>query len=229
MTRIGPLRFFGIVSLHSPLMILALALVGCAAGGAVLVHPGSGSRALVPVLVVQMFAASTGFAVHARRGHLDLLLTGGPSRRRIAGAHLVMSTTPGLAVWFFVALVEIACRPPRLAVCTTGSAVAMAVVSGVSWAITVPFPRLSGAIAWMLVGVTVLAVVPRAQAVAFGAADSTLAEVLVVLACPLALAGHPIGAADAHVAGAALALAACAIGAALAWMTNTDVALEAAQ
>jgi hypothetical protein len=72
-------------------------------------------------------------------------------------------------------------------------------------------------------------VVPRAQAVAFGAADSTLAEVLVVLACPLALAGRPIGAADAQVAGGALALAACAIAAALAWMTNTDVALEAAQ
>jgi len=229
MTRMTALAYFGVASLHSPLMMLGIAAVGSVTALTLLLDGQAGTRAVVPVVIVQLFAASTGFAVRARRGHLDLLLTGGTSRSRVAVAHLVMSAAPGLIVWLLVGLVEFAGRPPRLTVWTSGSAAAMALVSGISWAVTVPFPRLSGAIGWTLLGVTILTIVPGAPvAVSGGAAGPGLTPVLVI-ACPFSVAGRSLAAGDALGVGSALGVAAAAVAGALLWITRADVALEAAQ
>src|SRR5205085_8793178 len=60
---------------------------------------------LVPVLVLQAFSASTGFAAPARRGYFDLLLARGEPRVRIALVQWVAAILPGCASWCLLALV----------------------------------------------------------------------------------------------------------------------------
>ena len=81
---------------------VTLVAVGAVAAIGLLLDPMVRGHAAAPVVFAQMLAASTGFAVRARRGHLDLLLTGGQPRLDAAAAHLVMSIAPGVAVWLSV-------------------------------------------------------------------------------------------------------------------------------
>ena len=50
-------------------------------------RPSRSAGAMVPVLLLQLFAASSGFEVPARRGHYDLLLTSGHHRIWMALVH----------------------------------------------------------------------------------------------------------------------------------------------
>jgi hypothetical protein len=231
MSAIAPLRFFLVTPLHSPLLLLALAGVGIVTSAALFLDPAVSVKAAVPVVFVQMVAASTGFAVRARRGHLDLLLTGGTSRFRVAVAHLAVSTAPGLAIWLAVGIVEVAATwGSSSATLSAGSGVAIAIVSALSWAITVPYPRLSGGIAWMLAMVTLVAMSPYGGDVVAGVNDApTAARGLLYLLCPFLLIGRSLSVADVPAVVPALAVAACAVAIALTWMTQVDVPLEASQ
>jgi hypothetical protein len=230
MKPIGAIRFFCVVPLHSPLLLFALAAVGVVTAAAVVLDPAAGAKAAVPVMSAQLVAASTGFAARARRGHLDLLLTGGPSRLRVALGHLAMSTAPGLAVWAALGAVEIvASGGSSRATLSSGSATAIGVVSSLAWASTVPFPRLSGGIAWMLLMVTLLAISPHARHLASGATDASFVAGSLYLLCPFLLIGRTLAIEDLVAVAPALAASMVAVAGALTWIVLTDVPLEASQ
>lgn len=225
-------RFFWCVAPIPPLMAPAMAAVGVVAGGLVVAHEGRAAAALVPLLLLQMFAASSGFMVPARRGHYDLLLTGGCHRLAVALTHWSVSVAPGLVVYGAVAAAASLAGDEDAAILYgPGALAALALVSTVPWAATVGLPRFTGAIAWLLA----LAV---AQAV--GGGDALQARVLegaplivelqagvLFTLNPAALIAEP----DAPAAAIAipLLLAAGSMAAASLWLSGRDIPLEAAQ
>jgi len=231
MNSITPIRFFRVVSLHSPLLLFALGAVGIVTTSAVIMDPTAGAKAAVPVTFAQIVAASTGFAARARRGHLDLLLTGGPSRVSIALAHLAMSVAPGLATWLVVGMFEVAVSgAASAATLSSGSLVAMTVVSSLAWAATVPFPRLSGGIAWLFAMVTLFAMSPYARDALAAVTDAPpIMKSLLYLICPVRLVGRTLTVDDLPAVVPAIVLSTAAVIAALAWMVHVDVPLEASQ
>src|SRR2546428_3355733 len=149
--RIRPLRFFRVVFLHSPYLLVGLALVGILGIVTVSLDHAEGTYALTPVLLLQMFAVSSGFQVPARRGHFDLLLSGGSTRILIALTHWALSALPGFAVWVVVGLVELVLSEGVHArAFSPGSAAALLLVSALAWALPVPPPRLSGGGVWVV-------------------------------------------------------------------------------
>src|SRR5262245_14949576 len=116
------------------------------------IEPTLGPRAMRPVLLLQSFAAASGFTVPARRGHYDLLLTRGHRRAMVAAVQCAMASAPGIAGWAVLSLVEAALTHPRqAALFTFGTVAALFVVSAVAWALTAPLPKFAGAVGWLLV------------------------------------------------------------------------------
>ena len=228
---VTPWAFFRVVPLHSGFMLSTLAAAGVCAVGVLLVDPRAGGRACVPVVCLQMFAASTGFVVPARRGHFDLLLTGGSSRIRIGLWHLGMSTVPGLAVWLSVALVELALSGGQAArALAPGTLVAMALVSGLAWSSTVRLPRLSGGLGWLLLMLLVAVAAPRGPDMAWPLdAGRGAAAAIAFVACPILLVGRLFDTADLWLLAPSMLAGAGSVAAALLWIVRTDIALEAAQ
>src|SRR4051812_39571193 len=107
----------------------AAAIAGCAA---VVLDVRTAARTLAPVILLQLFAAASGFRVPARRGHYDLLFTGGVSRLAVAFAHWTMSVAPGVLAWLALVAGERAAGGAALT--TGGTIVAMVMVSTIPWA-----------------------------------------------------------------------------------------------
>jgi hypothetical protein len=224
-------RFFRVVPPVSGLMTTTFAALTVVLGGSTFLGNPGGSGTLAPVLLLQAFAAASGFATPARRGYYDLLLTRGDSRVTIALIHWVMSIAPGIAAWLVIATVErIASDGSSGDGFTGGSLAAMTLVSTIPWAVTVRLPRFSGAVGWLLVlavGSTLLP--PDARA---GLASSPGTETMTVAAAllidPVLLVGRDV---SGHLTAVApgLALAATLMAAALFWIRRSDVPLEAAQ
>ena len=228
---VGPLAFYRVVPLHSRYMWLALAVVTAAGILILLVDASSGEQVVVPIVFLQMFAASTGFAVPARRGHYDLLLTAGAGRVRIAATHLALSIAPGIAAWLAVACVEISLRGGESRALAAGSVAAVLLVSGLAWAVTVPLPRLSGGIMWLLAIVMLLGATDEWRAAALSVREGipTIGGALVYGLCPFVLVGRPLRWPAAWVLLPGIAVSVLAVIFALFWMTRMDVALEASQ
>jgi hypothetical protein len=227
---VGPFAFYLVVPLHSPFMGLALAAT-TAIGILMLVFDRSaGQQVVVPIVFLQMFSASTGFAVPARRGHYDLLMTSGARRLRIAATHLMLSVAPGIAAWLALGCFELTLRGGESDALAGGSVMALLLVSTVAWAATVPLPRLSGGIMWLLAIVMLLGTTDdwRPGAVA-GESVPSVAGALVYALCPFLLVGRPLPWSAAWIAVPTVALSVVAVGLALAWVTRMDVALEASQ
>ena len=90
-----------------PALIVWTFLVVVAIGGIAIARVPSRSADLMrPVLLLQLFAASSGFEVPARRGHYDLLLTSGHRRIWVALVHWAISIAPGVLAWLLLALVD---------------------------------------------------------------------------------------------------------------------------
>ena len=153
-------RFFQVVPPVPRLMVAAFVLVAAAAAVALAVEPSRAARVVVPIVVLQVFAVSTGFAASARRGYYDVLLTGGAGRLRIALVHWAMSVAPGAASWVALGIVEAAVAGDVNGVMASGTAAAMFVVSTVPWAVTVALPRFTGAIGWTLLCVMAVSLTP---------------------------------------------------------------------
>lgn len=231
-TRITPLEFFAVVPLHSPYMLLALLSVGVLGTVTLVLDPSMSEQAIVPVVLLQMFAASTGFAVPARRGHLDLLLTGGATRVQVALTHLAISVLPGVVVWLALALVEaVVAATPAPRALFSGTLFAIATVSTLAWAVTVPLPRLSGGIGWL----TALAIALagsfewRAILLSLRETPDPLVAAAIYLGCPFLLIGARFDPSTFPSAAAALGIALFACACAVAWIARMDVPLEAAQ
>ncbi len=233
MTAISPIRFFVIAPLHSPYLLLALAAVGLAGIVMLIAEPSKGAGALGPLALIQMFAASSGFAVAARRGHFDLLLTAGSGRVAVALTHLGASVLPGVVVWVTLGLVEMLVAQTMMPLAfASGTVFAFGVISLLAWALTVRLPRLSGGIAWLLgIAVWMVEWTDGATAVATldQAAGGYLPRAVVVVLCPFLLIGKRLSGDEWLVALPAVGLAACLAGSAVIWIARTDVPLESAQ
>jgi len=146
------LRYFVIIGVVPRLFIPAFAIAVAAAAARLTRDPAGAVEALTPVLVLQLFAASAGFTVPARRGHFDLLLTSGTPRWQIAIAHCAVSIAPGLLSWLCVAMLEIAASHGTSSVSlAAGTATAFLASSVVAWGTAAYSSRVAGAVGWVLV------------------------------------------------------------------------------
>lgn len=152
-------RFMHVVPPVPGLMRTTWVVVTVVCGGALAAGHVRPRDALTPVLVLQVFSVSTGFAAYARRGHYDVLLTSGVGRARAALAQWLVAAAPGVASWMLLAATAAAARQP--ADLLSGPAAAgMCLVSTLPWAATVGLPRFSAAIGWVLLGAVTLSLLP---------------------------------------------------------------------
>jgi hypothetical protein len=228
------IRFFHVVPPVPPLVGGTLAVITAISSAAVVSTPQRATGALAPVLLLQLFAASSGFALPARRGHYDLLLTRGGSRARVAIAHWLASVAPGIVSWLVLAGVEVvAGQGANAALLASGTVAAVFVVSTLPWALTVALPRFSGGIGWLLALVTA-ATTFSAGVIDDWAVGSTSADALawaawMFLLYPLSAVGQPLAPLQVVAAAPALALAVASMVVACRWASRADVPLEAAQ
>jgi hypothetical protein len=201
--------------------------------GAIMIalEPGTAANALLPVLVLQLFAASSGFALPARRGHYDLILTIGERRAWIAAAHWVTSILPGVVSWIVLSAVELVTTlGSGTSIVSSGSLAALAVTSALPWALTVALPRFAAAIGWLLLLSVVAASVPATSLVGGAAGSGSWLERAgaSLLYPPGLVGGSVVGSRGLEVLPALLA-AAAAMACALVWIERHDYPLEAAQ
>jgi hypothetical protein len=226
------LRFFHVAS---PLPALVVWTFGALVAGAcaiVVLAPGRTAGALAPLLVLQMFAASSGFAVPGRRGHYDLLLTRTGGRTSIALAHWVSSIAPGVAGWLIVGSVEALATDTASVALASGTCAAVALVSTIPWAATIALPRFSGGIGWLLVlTIAAISLSPGDDAwlVHAGELDGFVARASAFLVYPIAVVGKHLSSREWMMMAPALALAIVSMTAACAWVRRATFPLEAAQ
>jgi hypothetical protein len=216
---IYPLRFFRVVTTQPSLIVWTFGVVMFVGIVMIVREPSRSAGAMVPVLLLQLFAASSGFEVPARRGHYDLLLTGGHQRIWMALAHWTTSIAPGIGVWLVLALVEAAVSAGRRTLLQTGTLAALALVSTLPWAITVRLPRFSGGIGWLLALAISTSVWP----------SMSLSSAWGFLVYPAGFVGQRLGVENGLVAAPAMLLAVGAMVAACRWVSRATVPLEAAQ
>lgn len=228
------IRFFRVVSPLPPLMGVTFTATTAVSGMVVAIEPVRVHQALTPLLMLQLFACSSGFLIPARRGHYDLLLTAGESRLRIALVHWMMSWLPGLACWMVLAFVEAAAtRGAQAAALASGSILAWALVSTIPWAATVTLPRFAGAIGWLLALAVLAATVPTAVDGRLfdvvGAGTSWFEAAVAVLVYPPLVVGENVVGSQGWLVVPAVLVAVVSMGHALGWIEHQDIPLEAAQ
>jgi len=212
---------------------MVLCLWGTAMLGGVAMSAGvaGGATVLTPILVLQIFAASSGFGLALRRGHYDLVLSRGVGLPGLMLGHWLASIAPGAGAWLAVALLERVVAAGTPVAFASGSVVAFGLASTVPWALTTPLPRFGAAIGWLMLLVTSLAVVPSGQlqlVEALRAPHPTAIGALAVVVYPMGLLGVD---AMRLPAGTMTPGLACAIGSmlgALAWHRRAEVPLETA-
>jgi hypothetical protein len=193
--------------------------------------PRAVSALLSALLVLQIFAASSGVIGPARRGYYDGLLSRGVGRGQILCGHWLASTVPGALCWMVVAAMDhaTAAAPRTLA---SGSLVALWLASSIPWAATVALPRFAAAIAWLVVLVVMLTALPSGQASLLGALDpegpSLWAGVAAVV-YPMGLIGRSLSPGQWVAVAPGLALSLLATTSAFLWFLRADIPLEASQ
>jgi len=170
-----------------------------------------------PILLLQLFSASSGFSVSSRRGYYDVLLTRGESRLTVAGVHWASSIAPGVAAWLVLELSMLALRPDHPDSFATGTILALGIVSTMPWALTVGRPRFSAAIGWIVL----LACIAPIE-------HSGAPEPVAALVYPPALLGVDL-ATRPGIGAAPMAVVAIAMAAAGRWIHVADIPLEASQ
>jgi len=227
-------RFFHVVPPVPSLMTGTFAVLTLAAAIAIVGDLQAAVGALVPVLLLQVFAASSGFALPARRGHYDLLLTRANSRTSIALMHWASSIAPGITSWLTLAMLEfIVSAGTRTTLLASGTCAAVVLVSTLPWAMGVALPRFSAGIGWLLLVVTTATTFSKGVMGDWTAPSTRIEE----LAWPAwAFFVYPMGAIGQHLARPqimavvpALTLAIIAMAIACRWIAQRDVPLEASQ
>ena len=225
-------RFYRIVP-PVPRLVWALALsVLAVCATLAVVSAGVPSAPLPTLLVLQIFAASSGVAGPARRGYYDALLSRGIGRAQILCGHWLASAAPGAVCWAAVALLD------RLTpygdghnrAMASGSLVALWLASSLPWAATVALPRFAAAIAWLVVLVSMLTTLPSGQATLVAALDDlSVPAAIAVFVYPIGLVGQTLTPDQWTIVAPALVLSAAAPAGAFLWFTRTDIPLEASQ
>ena len=227
-------RFFAVVPPMPLLMIGTFGVVTAVVTVMVAFDPSRAPQALTPILLLQLFACSSGFDVPARRGHYDLLLTHAGSRRFVLLGHWAASACPGVICWLVLAAgCRVAVGRDAGGLFTTGSMAAVCLVSTIPWAATLRLPRFSGAIGWLLVVAVLSLVAPEAFSGGTkpSSADwkSWLETAWAVLVYPPVLVGRSLNGPEALAAAPALLVAVGALTIGF-WSAQwRDIPLEAAQ
>jgi hypothetical protein len=144
-------RYFRVVRVVPPVFTGGFILAIVLAGIQLIRDPSSAMFALNPVLRLQLFAASSGFQLPARRGYYDLLLTSSAARWQVVVAHCGASVMPGLVSWLCVALLELAAsRAEHAAAAAAGTCMAFVAWSIIAWAVAVFTSRTTATIAWVV-------------------------------------------------------------------------------
>jgi hypothetical protein len=205
MTPYAP-RFFAVVGLHPPYALVILAAILALSLWTTSVSPAELDSGLGMLLFVQMFLASSGFLVRARRGHFDPLLLGGAHRTRALVWHWLVSIAPGVAAWFCLAVAGYALGSPAAMSAIVGvRAVALFIVSALAWTMGFPLARGAAGVVWVaaLLGLLIRRVDMLAPS-AFAAGDSVLRHAATLMLCPFLLIGTRLAIAPAAVWAAAL-------------------------
>jgi hypothetical protein len=225
-------RFFCIVPPVPVPLLLLLSAATTAAAVLALVSPALTTAPLAAVLVLQIFAASSGVAGPSRRGYYDTLFAQGIGRAQLLCGHWLASAGPGAVCWWAVAALER--LGPGTGVATApGSLLALWLTSSVPWAITAALPRFSAAIAWLVALVTALSTVPGGQVALQSALTATSGSAwggVAALVYPMGLLGVSLtGPHWVAVAIPGLLASALLCAAAFGWFIRTDLPLEVAQ
>ncbi len=148
--------------------------------------------ALGMVLLVQMFLASSGFAVTARRGYYDPILAYGSNRTSVLVWHGLASIAPGAIAWAIVVDAGYAWSSPAAWSAIAGARLAaFLIVSGMAWTAGLFLPRGVGGSLWMGLLIVLLlrhvSLLPAAGA--GGAATDLLRSAGALVVCPFLLLG----------------------------------------
>jgi hypothetical protein len=152
MTFLYALRYFQIVPVVPPLFNVAFSVAVAVAALRLMSNASAAIDALTPVLLLQLFVASSGFRFAARRGYYDLLLTSATPRWQIATAHCLVSILPGIVSWMCVSALEMAASRGRgwLSI-APGTCAAFLGTSVIAWSIAVFSSRTATTVVWLLV------------------------------------------------------------------------------
>src|SRR5262249_28031311 len=136
MSFVYAVRYFHVVPVVPPLFSAAFAIAVGAAALRLMGDASAAAEALTPVLLLQLFVASSGFKFAARRGYYDLLLTSGTPRQQIALAHCFVSIAPGIVSWVCVAALELAATGGRKCLSLSpGTCAAFVAASLMAWSV----------------------------------------------------------------------------------------------
>ena len=179
------------VTHHFAYAVAGFVFLGVFAVWALKAMPADPGAPFVPLMLLQMFAASSGFRQAADEGRFDVLLTSGPSRVRVVIGHALLSVGPGVVCWLTIGLLERLWQGDGAIGLRGGPLVGLLLVSGLAWAVAAPTGRLAGGLVWLL---TLAAVVASPRGFAWfeqvftpsssSGLGATATEVAVFLVCP---------------------------------------------
>lgn len=172
--------------------LLVLAAVTAYGMAAVTWSPGELDSGLGLLLFVQMFLASSGFLVTARRGHFDPMLARGSNRTAALAAQWCASAMPGALAWLLlVAAGSVAGSPAAWSAIAGGRVAALFIVSGVAWCAGFALPRGAAGALWM--GVLVFLLLRHADLLAQAGSPASASDILraagTLVVCPFLLLG----------------------------------------
>ena len=151
-TFLYAVRYFHVVPVVPPLFNMAFAAALGAAAMRLMNDASAGIDALTPVLLLQLFVASSGFRFAARRGYYDLLLTSSTPRWQIAFAHCLVSILPGVISWLCIGALEAAVsRGMRAVWFAPGTCAAFVGASLLPWGVAAFSSRTATSVVWVLV------------------------------------------------------------------------------
>lgn len=188
------MKYFMLVGNRPPYSLAALAAVTAFGVGTTEITPTELDAGLGMVLFVQMFVASSGFVVSARRGHYDPVLLHGINRMATLAAEWGAAIAPGAICWAIVAMTGLAAGNAAALSALAGSRLlAFFIVSALAWSAGSVMPRGSGGVVWM--GLLVLLLLNHVDVLLPGAQSSAIAVARTagaLLLCPFILLGsHP--------------------------------------
>jgi hypothetical protein len=212
MTHPSPARFFVTMRLHPPSALLALGATVGIGLWTTSMSPRELDSGLGLLLFVQMFMASSGFLVRARRGHFDPLLTAAASRTGPVVWHWVVSVAPGAAGWICLAGAGYFQGSPTAVSALIGTrAAAFFIVSALAWAAGFTLTRGASGMLW--IGVLLALLIGRIDLLSrasllVGPGLMGLFHTATLLICPFLLVGNHPAIAPGAVCAAALSSAA---------------------
>jgi len=151
-------RVLAVLLSPSPAILLIVVAVIAWAAYLTIVEPEDLRGPYIVLLLCQSFAASTGFATRARRGHFDQLLAGRTDRWRFALTHVWSSIAFGGLAWVAISAMDALGAGGHWPLGFTPRAVvAFLYVSAIAWGLSVPFSRYAIGLVWLIATVALAA------------------------------------------------------------------------